>query len=74
MTPKFLPCPSSETETLQSALEPAIDQLAEYLYLGFSPKLDNALEIAEAVVAKFPYRHEAHAMLTIVNLFRRGKA
>jgi hypothetical protein len=73
MTPKFLPCPSSETETLQSALEPAIDQLAEYLYLGFSPKLDNALEIAKGAIERFPDREEPRAMLTIVNLFR-GKA
>ena len=74
MTPKYLHCPTSETETLQSALEPAIDALAEYVYLGFSPKLDHAMEIAEAVVAKFPYRHEAHALLTIVQLFKVGKA
>ena len=80
MTPKFLPCQHfpkhcqmAEEEALQSCLEPAIDALAEYVYLGFSPKLDNALEIAKDAIERFPNREEPRAMLTIVQLFR-GKA
>ena len=64
----------AEEEALQSCLEPAIDALSEYLYLRFSQKIDDALEIVKEAIERFPNREEPKALLTIVQLFKVGKA
>jgi hypothetical protein len=64
-------CQMAESEALKACIEPAIDALAEYIY-GDVARLNDALAIAQETLKQFPYRHEAHAFLQLVQLFKGG--